>query len=190
MHVNHAFFTFVMSPYTLHTADSTALESSAHKHILESIFEIHPDFIQETNVSRVRRSSPGQQLEINYIYDSVLLLEQAVSTFPDKADVDLSRLFEGIRNRTLHIHSGTVNTDISNEILYDFVLYDFDATAMKYVKVQEVIQSQDGTWKLLGIEDVRWPKGIILPPDECFFPDSCHAHTGMYVKHLPHFKLN
>ena len=184
MHVHHAFFTFVMSPYTLHTADSHALKSPEHKHILESIFEIHPDFIESTNETRLRRHTYDIQLEYNYIFDSVLLLDHAFRTFPSHTDVDLDRLFEGIRNSTLDLHSGKVVTDVSNEILYDFVLYDFDAVTMKYVKVQEVIQAQDGSWKLLGIADLMWPKGIALPPDECFFPDSCMPQACMYILKL------
>lgn len=179
MHVHHAFFTFVMSPYTLHTEDSTVLQSSDHKHILESIFEIHPDFIQESYELHERHSpTNASDLEEHFILDSLLILDYALNSHQHKSSIDYSHLFDNLRNKTIHMYSGEIIVDISNEIMYDFVLYDFDIDSWKYVKIQEVIQSKDGIWRLLGIDDVMWPHGIILPPDECFHADSCEAQAG------------
>ena len=185
MHLHHAFFTFVMSPYVHHTEDSNALQSSKHERILESIFEIHPDFIQENNdVERVCSEGNVCTLEERFILDSLLLLDTVFSLVENKSDLADKPIFESLRNRTLDIFSGEIIVDTNNEIMYGFVVYDFDIANMKYVKIQEVVQSNEGMWKLLGIAEVQWPSGIKLPPDECFHPESCEVQEGMEF-HMP-----
>ena len=179
MHVHHAFFTFVMSPYVHHTEDSNVLRSSKHERILESIFEIHPDFIQENN-DHEKMCGDGNicLLEERFLLDALTLLDLVFSLTENNS---VQPLFECLRNRTLDIFSGEIIVDKNNEIMYDFVVYDFDVENMKYVKIQEVIQSNEGLWKLLGIAEVQWPSGIKLPPDECFHPEYCKSTEGRDV---------
>ena len=181
MHIHHAFFTFVMSPYVHHTEDSSALRSTEHERILESIFEIHPDFIQE-NEDHVKLCGEDKAclLEERFLLDSLTLLDYVFSI--DKNDTN-QPLFECLRNKTLDIFSGEIMVDRNNEIMYDFIVYDFDVENMQYVKIQEVVQSNEGLWKLLGIAEVQWPSGIKLAPDDCFHPESCEKKEGKDIIH-------
>jgi hypothetical protein len=168
----HSLFILQTNPYQkphIERFNDTIFENTTSD-ILQSIFFLQPSFenaegkLSKRNVVTIKESLSFQRtirksrsvtnddtIVINFIYDSVMSLD-ALSA--DRNISDIRSFFRSIGNRTFLLYSGTIKTDISNNVLFDFVLSDMNIEQWQIDRVQEIKQLSDGNWAIIGLSKV------------------------------------
>ncbi|XP_045201010.2 retinal guanylyl cyclase 2-like isoform X2 [Mercenaria mercenaria] len=189
----HSLFILETNPYLKPNIEyfNDTVFANTTSGILHSIFHLYPSFdildrkvtkrstkdptISLQRITRQTRSVSNDDISvINFIYDAVMAIDTLIS---DKNVSDLGQLFHLLANRTFQLYSGKIRTDISNNVLFDFVLSDLDIEKWESNQAQEIKQLQDSSWEIIGLREVRWPNDQVLGPDESFYLDSCRQES-------------
>ena len=115
---------------------------------------------------RNKRDSGADQTSAEAFLGDAINVIEYLSELSNNRDPDGSILsqFTGLQNGTLSLTSGDVTVDVNNEIVFDYVLYDFDTDKMGAVMAKKIVQLGHGNWELQTMANVSIQGSLVPSP--------------------------
>ncbi|XP_069105183.1 retinal guanylyl cyclase 2-like [Argopecten irradians] len=184
----HSFFLLIRNPYANMSDISTILTQNLNiSDALAATFVLFPTV---PNVIYVSGSGATivphvQTREFAALEDVYVTIFQGFSSLYNRSITNINGL-------TLSSELKDVNSDISGRSVQfdlttcsrylDFALYDFQSSEEDFSVARHIWHGCDSSWCLKVFSSIQWPKGVVLPVDECFQQPSCiTVDTGVNV---------
>ncbi|XP_033760905.1 retinal guanylyl cyclase 2-like [Pecten maximus] len=184
----HSFFLLVRNPYSNMSDISEILTRDLNiSDALGATFLLFP-----TVPNVIFTTGSGATIVPHVQTNAFAALEDAYVTIFQGFSSLYNKTITNINGLTLSSEMKIVNSDISGRSVQfdagscarylEFALYDFHISTAEFSVARHIWQGCDSTWCLKVFSTIQWPKGVVLPADECFKQSNCvHIETGVNI---------
>lgn len=133
---------------------------------------------------RAANMASSRYPDVMALYDIVLLLGYALNRSLSASNniPSAEHLLSQIRSLDFEGSEGRVVVDLYNRPVFDAVVWDYSESSGSFVKVMHLSATSAVTWHVSRVQDITWPGGKVLAPDDCFLlPENCNTSGELCV---------